>query len=334
MPQCIYCRKHKILNDFSSREHVLPQSFGSFTPNNILLNDSLKRLKHVCNKCNNAFSKLELWFARDSFEGYILRSKFISRTSNESERQRLKIIVAEGEYKGLHMELESAGNVIPSPQISLQRKNGERDYFLLNEISSIKIENYDLKANSLKAYGLSIEDTEQTYKNLGINFDYQGECLLPISFNCAISSIIDRVIKRTISKIAFNFFAYYNYKYISLDPSFDPLRNYILKDKGNIPIQVTDEPILFDERVNGMGKVGYIIIMNCDRQGHIIIKVSPFNHITYTIRLSEQRYAKLKIGFGKFFDTYSKEIFDIKHTNIALVPLIVIPKKQLWLPPQ
>src|SRR5712692_8469180 len=59
MPTCLYCRftgKGKF-----PKEHVIPQSFGSFQHN--------LTLGCVCDDCNNYFGKhLELEFARESAE--------------------------------------------------------------------------------------------------------------------------------------------------------------------------------------------------------------------------------------------------------------------------
>ncbi|TID72666.1 HNH endonuclease, partial [Legionella pneumophila] len=82
MAQCIYCKINK--SNFRKREHVLPQSFGRFHPTNFILNDrNKKRDNKVCDDCNDKFGKeLELYLGRDSYEGYILRSKYLGKQSN------------------------------------------------------------------------------------------------------------------------------------------------------------------------------------------------------------------------------------------------------------
>ncbi len=60
---CIYCKQTKTSDLFNS-EHVLPQSFGTFPGNNMVLHDA------VCAECNTYFSRaLELRLARGSMEG-------------------------------------------------------------------------------------------------------------------------------------------------------------------------------------------------------------------------------------------------------------------------
>src|SRR5262245_4424696 len=59
---CLYCKETKP-QDLFNREHVLPQSFGTFDNNMVLRN-------LVCEDCNTYFSRtLELRLGRESFEG-------------------------------------------------------------------------------------------------------------------------------------------------------------------------------------------------------------------------------------------------------------------------
>ena len=67
MAKCIYCLKDKTKATFTTREHVIPSSLGSFAPLNptILAEDEL-----VCDVCNGKiFSPLETIFCEDTLEG-------------------------------------------------------------------------------------------------------------------------------------------------------------------------------------------------------------------------------------------------------------------------
>ena len=66
MTRCIYCLKNKTETTFSTREHVIPQSFGTFTP----LNPTIKG-DVVCDNCNTKIlSPLEIEFVEDAMEGF------------------------------------------------------------------------------------------------------------------------------------------------------------------------------------------------------------------------------------------------------------------------
>ena len=62
--KCMYCREESPKATFSGREHVVPQSFGTFDEGNFTLHDK------VCDSCNSYFANnLDLVMARDSYEG-------------------------------------------------------------------------------------------------------------------------------------------------------------------------------------------------------------------------------------------------------------------------
>ena len=64
-PTCIYCLNAKPLGDFDT-EHVIPQSFGTFEPDNLTLEQT------VCRDCNNRMGRrLEEFLGRDSYEGIL-----------------------------------------------------------------------------------------------------------------------------------------------------------------------------------------------------------------------------------------------------------------------
>lgn len=59
---CIYCREVKPPEAFD-REHVLPQAFGTFTRDNLVLDC-------VCRDCNGLFGRtIDQKLARDTVEG-------------------------------------------------------------------------------------------------------------------------------------------------------------------------------------------------------------------------------------------------------------------------
>lgn len=170
---CIYCKISQRTEMFNQREHVLPQSFGKFE-NNLILNRKKEDFKQVCNDCNSEFSKLETCLGKDSFEGVILRTKFLKEVEG-SFWDRIRITVNEGEYKGLYVSLINGTKIDILPQVALKNKNGNWDYFLLNEINKIYKENYCLEKASIRTFQLSNEDSKKYLKQAGIKLSIGGE---------------------------------------------------------------------------------------------------------------------------------------------------------------
>lgn len=336
MPQCIYCKISKPIEQFSNREHVIPQSFGTFKPHNLILNQSTTQIKQVCNNCNNLFSGLEIFLARDSYEGYILRSKYQNIQKN-IDRRRIILKLREGELKGVYVHLIENNTINFEQQIGVKTNNGHWEYFLLDELHKFSKEKYSLEEGSLRSFGISEQQAKLAFNEIGINFVKGGEIPLPAQTEkllCDISYVVDNKILRAIAKIAFNFFAYFNPEAV-LDNSFDTLRNFILNNIGTIKIQSSTDPILHDETRNGLGRLGHIITIDRYKYDSLIVQVSLFNHLTYRVWLSERKWTKkeIKFGFGKFFDISSKKILHIDSSKLYLIPLIIIPEKKLWLPP-
>jgi hypothetical protein len=75
MPSCIYCRRE---NQEFDREHVIPQAFGNFEPNSLILYDA------VCKGCNNFFGRtLDFALSRDSMEA-LLRFRYGTKPASEA----------------------------------------------------------------------------------------------------------------------------------------------------------------------------------------------------------------------------------------------------------
>ena len=217
--KCIYCLNEKDDDSFRSVEHVIPQAFGVFR-NNLTLKNM------VCNDCNQNFGKtIDLVFARDSYEGVMLRFKSGIKKQNEfktlgkSSKSELKL--EEGPFKGAYAYLEyieEKNDILPKPvpQVGFLNINNEYEYFKLGEIPNrneldekkYKLNNpeffyifieHDKTLNELKKKGYNlkiIEERIETNKEkqiIQVNFKWPTE---NTSF-------------RAVSKIAFNYLAHW-----------------------------------------------------------------------------------------------------------------------------
>ncbi len=129
--KCIYCLEEKERDNFTRKEHVLPQSFGKFE-NNFTLT------KEVCDQCNQFFGdKLEIYLAGDTFEGGTMRYEYGIKKPEKykslGKRSRMIYKLLEGPYPGSYAyqeySEEAKGMVIGlCPQIGFLQKSGEYDW--------------------------------------------------------------------------------------------------------------------------------------------------------------------------------------------------------------
>ena len=79
MPQCIYCKQ---ADARFNREHVIPEAFGTFGADTMVLEGQ------VCMPCNSTLgSRLDLVLARDSWESR-LRGQMLAARAGRHRRDR------------------------------------------------------------------------------------------------------------------------------------------------------------------------------------------------------------------------------------------------------
>ena len=147
--QCIYCKKAKDKNYFTNREHVIPQCFGKFYPDNLILYET------VCDECNQYFGeKIELFLGRDSFEGIERLRHGIKPKKPLEHPRRVKSKICEGESKGVIIRERYQGHskgigIEKVIQAGFYNKYTDGyDYFEPNDIPSsdeLQESGYDIK---------------------------------------------------------------------------------------------------------------------------------------------------------------------------------------------
>ena len=325
--KCIYCIEEKPLTSFTKVEHVILQSFGLFANNFTLINI-------VCDDCNQYFGDcLEIAMARDTLEG-ASRFKFGLKTPKEfkslGKQSRIMIKIAEGECKGAYAYREYSekqGRIVikPIPQIGfLKKEPAEYEYYLLDQIphkNDLDKDGFDTKRpRALKALGVDVDTARQVLAEKGIKFEYEGEAGPSENpqedWLCKVDALIDSTIFRAVAKIAFNYLAFGEGRDFLLDKSFDSSRNFIRHGKkADYPIAIVDNtPILADEPVEGLRRLGHIVTVNwaADRIS-IVSQVSLFNDATYRVSLATNfSGARRNIRRGHFFNLNSGEILDLE----------------------
>ncbi|NKB47202.1 MAG: hypothetical protein GKR77_05375 [Legionellales bacterium] len=335
MPICVYCKCEKPFPCFSNREHVIPKAFGLFCPENIILNGTDEKNKKVCNACNAFFGgNHDRWLARNSYEGYIQRNRHL-KPSQLDKYGKVILKSDEGEFKGHYLEICKDNCVKPVRQIGLKKKDGDFDFFLPENFESIEKEKYQTEGECLLYFEMSDEEAKGVFNKIGIRFNKVKDIPPPDNQEIHVSMEIkiDKFIKKSITKIAFNYFSYFNKVDNLISQEFDKIREFILKDEDMDLVKVSQEPVLFDESLSRK-RLGHIISVDKDSDGNIVSYVSLFNVFKYTVLLAKMPInLRVKTGMGHFFSLERKTILEIKKSSLIIPRFkIIIPIRKLWIP--
>ena len=310
---------------YSKREHVIPQGFGRFTTNNLVLKNI------VCDDCNKYFGeKIELFLCRDSYEGFERIRHGIEPKKPLKNRKRIKNKIASGQFKGLIVREKSlADNGSIDLEKALQAgffnlKTEEYDYFEpcnIPKAEELKTKGYDLKSKEIiiiAGDGPEYDFMVQHLQSLGIDLkpeerntkiqEDQGQ--IEIESNITL----DRTIMRGICKIAFNYFAFIAGKSFVLNKSFDPIRDFILfgEGKGDDYLSFNLPPILHDdqklEKLGAKVTEGHLITIGW-LSNRVVGKLSLFNSVTYGIKFcSSFSGVWIPLNAGHHFETKTKKV--------------------------
>lgn len=325
---CIYCGS--IEPPRKKREHVVPQSYGSFENNWVL--------DCVCDHCNQYFGdKLELILGRDSSES-LLRLKYglkPAKAASDLLNRRLELTIETvGPWRGarafMALDLKGSGlELLPFPQAGFKRPL-EVDFTWIAErdLNEASIAPYLPKGTEYRIVGPADDDLrriEQKLKDLGFKPIQQGflEDTIPqggqITF--AAEMTFDMIVQRAIAKIAFNYAAYVLGVDFVRNSSFDPTRRFIRYNEAS-GYQVTTptfRPILADDEPLKRQTNGHLLIVEWgDRlQSFLRARVSLFNEMTYLVRLCG-RYTGLwiDVATGHLFDPFDHQITKLTNTRL------------------
>jgi hypothetical protein len=322
--QCIYCLQCEKKSSFQKREHVIPQCFGRFSPNNLVLREL------VCDRCNQCFGdKIELFWGRDSLEGILRLKHGLSPKEALKKRKRVKSKIHEGDFKGAIVieGIDSSGKIGIEKLVQAgfyHKGKKEYDYFEIGNIPNAEElleQGYEYKDHIIRLIGdnKEIHLLESELKEKGISLKGESK-LIKESDPGGLAAIeseatLDRVIMRGICKIAFNYLAYIAGSRFILSDNFNGIRNFIRYDEGDSEnyLSVNQPPILLDDqKLEKCGlKVteGHLIILGWKDDRKIISMVSLFNTHTYAINLCENYHGLwFPLKSGHHFDIRTKEV--------------------------
>ena len=350
MAKCIYCLRENVT---FNREHVIPQSLGTFEIKNMVLNNK------VCQECNQYFGdKLEPILSNYSYLALLKAGiwnpleKRILDSSKESigTSEAIEITLAiNNELDGTHLLIRTADLKLDlQTQIGFKREGEDGRYvyypypllkkkpeLLKREAERVKKYRKDGKSVFAIHHPDELSDIHGLLAKYGINLiDKQAQTLpLPKGDKVCTKIIltINDTVKRGLAKIAFNYFAevagdILGEEYIYQD-MFHALREYIRHggkaDKANF-VSVIKHQVLADET----GKIKINV------EGHLLAVVSSgagifgticlFKRFPFRVLLGKPKKIGIFINKAHFFNltdhtinsTWSKKAFDIK--NIVL----------------
>lgn len=316
--ECIYCRRILPVKTFT-REHVLPQAFGTFTNNLTLVNC-------VCHDCNQFFGdELEPILAEGSFEAVRRLDYKVKPAKNAKylRKEGVHFSLSEGNWDNLILSLQNDGDslfVSPVPQVRFAKQDGS-GWIHFTEPELSQLSSLPTEAN-LKQIVL-IFDTEETKDRLirtlgkyGIQYQENESGFLSKEKVkeswVKVETQIDDIILRCMAKIAFNYLT----KIVGDDfvrkSDFDPIRSYIrYKTRLNYEFsRISDYPILAYDTLTYRQTNGHLVTVNWSPDGHdIVSQVSLFNHRTFHFRLA-RRFSGLwrNIKSGHHFNIERRRI--------------------------
>jgi len=335
---CIYCLEEKSVSSFSGREHVIPQSFGRFTPDNIILKNM------VCDECNSFFGKdHDQILARDSIEGifrYIYRIADLPNSSSEKFKRQRTIIkfAGNGILQGALLDLSNIpedGNaplkVEITPQVVVYKKNSNKKVHIpidkIRRKEDLVNEEFDLNKVELLLNSESKEkESISKLKQLGIPFvkylTIRGEELnlkYGDLIRANIRAQIDERLHRAIAKISFNYLAAIMGKQFVLNNCFNEIRDFIRQGKKNDQALVNEENKKF--KIGKEIPNGHFLLIDWDPQQFGITGiVSLFNKIIYKIKLCRIFKGLIRnIAKGHYFDINSHEVVQIQKSRLILI---------------
>jgi HNH endonuclease len=301
---CVYCGNTNPA-DFAGREHVLPQSFGTF-------GSQTPTLHCVCDPCNSFFKKdLDQLLARDTLEGITRYKK--GRFSREARVQKgLQISLSEGEETGdfggvmLRGVDGTTGQLLPpiAQFHALNITTGRYDKFSKEQIRDLKLpEGVYGKSTERKFRVIAASQEEhnavvEELRKAGIPYRERGRFSPPflqnakpgetIELEVTIEGTIDDAKKRSLVKIVFNFATYYLGPSETSKPEWDKARRFVRFGSETLKARVSDKPFWDGQETKSLrfeDDSYNLRIENLD--GNVVGVIQLFNLFTYEFILAE-----------------------------------------------
>lgn len=293
---CIYCFKKGDETLFKGVEHVIPRSFGKFSPDNPVLKNK------VCDECNHYFGRTLDTELRTStpegsrrFDHGIIKGPEKLNTG-DYDRDQIRF-VCKGIYKGLPVtryfsEEEKKIILVTDYDLGFRKTCGNYDFFSSDNLpEKEKInENYPTheKRIILTPHGNQkldfISQLLSEKLNEKICLIYPEEAYKELDVKATVT-----IKPRSITKIAFNYLAFGNELEVLLQEYFNEIRNFIRYDiKPSYEFFFREASNRFIEPEFNISDKYHLLDIDADDKA-IIGSVCLSNVFTYRVVLSQQQ---------------------------------------------
>jgi len=248
--QCIYCKRSGVQ---VGREHVIPQPFGTFGPETMVL---------VCADCNHNLGKeLDEILARDSFEG-LIRARILEPRRRKKDRfkpRRTEIRVPDEpkleQYRGARMAVDwQTRKPRPIDQIIVRDEAGTLHSFTEAEMAGADEKLFrNRPPDSIQVIGIpaTVKILLKYAISKGARFTQEPTEIKPppaaseSTVLLLMRGTIDNNVWRGIAKIAFNYLAKIQCRAYVLNDKFDQIRKFIAGEVTDLAlVRVSRRPIL------------------------------------------------------------------------------------------
>ena len=305
---CIYCGKTEDETSFKGREHVILQSFGKF-------DSKTPTLRCVCDECNEYFNKeLDQKFARDTLEGVTRYKKgIISRERRFPKSLRFELGETEeaGKYGGAILGGYDpiTGKSLPLvPQFWIRNiKSNKWEKYSIDEIKNISImderygpttpgsrqmrvmapskEEYEAILQKLKKYNIPYREKEILEQPPFLkNVNTEGK----IELQGIIQGTIDKVRKRALVKILFNFATYYIGVSETSKSEWNKARDFVRYNGETLQGRMSQKPFWDGQETENMRFADDSYNVRIENQkGNVVGVIQFYNLFTYEFILVE-----------------------------------------------
>jgi hypothetical protein len=339
MPETVICLYCPNTNDgpFPDAEHVLPTSFGKFDSR-----EGNLTLHNVCPECNGYFGrKLEQHFGRDTIDAYFRLLSGVKPAKDAAEvggrRLTFSVEMPGSEFHGSWMTLAYDPDceivMEAPPQVAFRRRDeAEWRWYLERDLSEEKLQ--ELRTSEFRIYGSEENSARILAKMRSIGLapeqgawtDISEQTRDPTFETVKIRYVIDEIVMRTVSKIAFNYLAWVTQERVRglvRREEFAPIRAFIrhgTRPTWNVVGVGSATSDLGDTRKLRITSGHVLAVAWRDPRSIPVGNVSLFSQVTYVVHFTDR-------APGVWWDLISGHYFDIqKHEvrkMVATNPLVL-----------
>lgn len=310
MPTCVYCQRTDPPCGFT-RDHVIPEALGKFEVGKAA-GDVITLTQEVCGDCNQALGdELELFLNRDSAEAMFRFRYGLKDPADVGEMFTGRVLARlprdGSKWGGAYLDfiVPPPGEMEPyvglAPQLACERRGGGWEYFSEDDLRERSDHVKEVIARDCTPVRVLWAETEGDKQRLlallaekGLEFKGGKPITEAVPHfasgrvNAELEFTFDNVLARAVAKIGFNYLTKTYGAELALRSEFDAVRQFIRYGRGKPSsfVNLGPGPVLRDSRGPKPTR-GHLVTVGWDADSatEVIARVSPFQHITYVVRL-------------------------------------------------